>query len=71
MLGLRFGGIFTNELSGAVAALLGFTGLFGGAAHYAAILAGRAKAEVECATAFGFFFGVALGTLVLLTDSLT
>jgi hypothetical protein len=54
MIGLLFGGIFTDELSGAVAALIGFTGLFGGAAHYAAILAGRTKAEVERATAFGF-----------------
>jgi hypothetical protein len=71
MIDLRFGGIFTNELSGAVAALLGFTGLFGGAAHYAAILAGRTKAEVERATGVGFFFGAALGALVLLTDSLT
>jgi hypothetical protein len=71
MIGLLFGGIFTDELSGAVAALIGFTGLFGGAAHYAAILAGRAKAEVERATAFGFFWGFGLGILVLVTDSLT
>lgn len=71
MIGLRFGGIFTDELSGAIAALLGFTGLFGGAAHYAAILAGRGKAEVERATAFGFFVGFGLGILVLVADSLT
>jgi hypothetical protein len=71
MFDLRFGGIFTNELSGAVAALVGFTGLFGGAAHYAAILAGRNKAEIERATAFGFFFGFGLGALVLVVDSLT
>lgn len=71
MIGLRFGGIFTNELSGAVAALVGFTGLFGGAAHYAAILAGRTKGEIERATAFGFFLGFGLGILALLTDSLT
>jgi hypothetical protein len=71
MFGLRFGGIFTNELSGAVAALVGFTGLFGGAAHYAAILAGRDKAETERATAFGFFFGFGLGALALVVDSLT
>jgi hypothetical protein len=41
------------------------------AAHYAAILAGRTKTEIERATAFGFFFGIGLGSLVLLTDSLT
>jgi hypothetical protein len=51
--------------------LIGFTGLFGGAARYAAILAGRTKAEVERATAFGFFWGFGLGILVLVTDSLT
>ena len=71
MIGLRFGGIFTNELSSAIAALLGFTGLFGGAAHYAAILAGRTKAQIERATAFGFFSGFGLGTVILLADALT
>jgi hypothetical protein len=63
-----FGGIFTQALSGAVAALIGFTGLFGGAAHYAAILAGRSEREVERATGFGFFVGCALGVLVLAID---
>jgi hypothetical protein len=71
MISLRFGGIFTNELSGAIAALVGSTGLFGGAARYAAILAGRTEGEVERATAFGFFFGFGLGILALLVDSLT
>lgn len=67
---LVFGGIFTDALSGAVAALIGFTALFGGAAHYAAILAGRTKPEIEHATAIGFFFGFGLGTLVLVIDAL-
>ncbi len=71
MIDLVLGGIFTNELSGAVAALVGFTGLFGGAAHYGAVLAGRRKQEVERATAFGFFVGVGLGVLVLVLDSAT
>lgn len=71
MFGLVFGGIFTSELSGAVAALIGFTGLSGGAARYGAVLAGRTEREVERATAFGFFLGFGLGTLVLLVDSLT
>ncbi len=71
MIGLVFGGIFTDALSGAVAALVGFTGLFGGAAHYGAILASRNKAEIERATAFGFFFGFGLGVLVLVIDSVT
>lgn len=71
MVGLVFGGIFTNALSGAVAALVGFTGLFGGAAHYGAILAGRTRPEIERATAFGFFAGFGLGALVLVIDSTT
>jgi len=71
MITLVLAGIFTNELSGAVAALVGFTGLFGGAAHYGAVLAGRSKAEIERATAFGFFFGAGLGILVLVIDSAT
>jgi len=71
MIGPVFGGIFSNALSGAVAALVGFTGLFGGAAHYGAILAGRTKAETERATALGFFFGFGLGALALVIDSVT
>lgn len=69
MSNLLFGGIFTGALSGAVAALVAFTGLFGGAAHYGAILAGRDKPEIERATAFGFFIGFGLGVLVLVIDS--
>lgn len=61
MVGLALGGIFTDALSGAVAALIGFTGLFGGAAHYAAVLAGRSEREVERATGIGFFLGFGLG----------
>ncbi len=71
MIGLVFGGIFSSALSGAVAALVGFTGLFGGAAHYGAVLAGRTKPEAERATALGFFFGFGLGVLVLVIDSVT
>jgi hypothetical protein len=71
MVGFVLGGIFTQTLSGAVTALIGFTGFFGGAAHYAAILAGRSKRDVERATGFGFFFGCALGALVLAIDALT
>ncbi len=68
LIGFVLGDIFTKTLSGAVAALIGFTGLFGGAAHYAAVLAGRSQREVERATGFGFFFGCALGVLVLTID---
>jgi hypothetical protein len=71
MLGLTLGGVFTDALPGATASLIGFTGLFGGAAHYGAILAGRTKAEVERATAVGFFFGFGLGAFVFAIDSVT
>lgn len=71
MIALSFGGIFTDALSGAVALLIGATGLIAGAARYAAILAGRTEREVERATAFGFFLGFGLGTLALLVDSAT
>jgi len=70
MFALVLGGIFTDALAGAVAALIGFTGLFGGAAHYAAVLAGRSRREVERVTAIGFFLGFALGVVALLIDAL-
>ena len=71
MVGLIFGGIFTDALSGAVATLIGFTGLFGGAAHYAAVLADRSEREVERATGVGFFLGFGFGAFALAIDSLT
>lgn len=71
MIALLFGGIFTDALSGAIAVLIGSTGLIGAAARYAAVLAGRAEREIERATAFGFFLGFGLGTLALLVDSPT
>lgn len=71
MIGLSLAGIFTDALSGAVALLIGSTGLIGGAARYGAVLANRAQREVERATAFGFFLGFGLGTLALLVDSAT
>lgn len=70
MIRLLYGGIFTDALAGAGATLLGFTGLFGGAAHYGAILSGRTKPAIERVTAVGFFFGFGLGVLVLAIDAL-
>lgn len=69
MISLLLGGIFTDVLPGAIAMLIGSTGLIGGAARYAAVLAGRSEREIERATAFGFFLGFGLGTLSLLIDS--
>jgi hypothetical protein len=71
MLVLVYAGVFTDELSGAVAALLAFTGLFGGAAHYGSVLASRPKLKIERATAFGFFVGFTVGALILSLDSVT
>jgi hypothetical protein len=65
-----YAGIFADTASGAVAVLVGFTGLLGGAAHYAAVLANRSELEIERATAFGFFVGFGLGSLGLVIDSL-
>jgi Cu/Ag efflux pump CusA len=64
-----FGGIFTNGLSSAVAALVGFTGLMGSAGRYGAILVKRNEPKVERATAIGFFGGLAIGCIALLVES--
>jgi hypothetical protein len=68
---LVFAGIFTNGLSGAVTLLIGSSGLIGGGAHYAAVLARKTEQEIERATAFGFFLGFGLGVLALLIDTTT
>lgn len=66
MLDLVYAGVFTDELSGAVAVVLGCTGILGGAAHYGATLAGRSRQKVEFITALGFF-----GAFALAIDALT
>lgn len=66
-----FGGIFTNGLAGAVASLVGFTGLVGGVGRYRAILQGRAPNEVDRATALGFFGGLGVGCLAVVIESTT
>jgi hypothetical protein len=68
---LVFGDIFGDTLSGAATLLISSTGLIGGAARYAAVLAGRTDREIERATAFGFFFGFGLGAFALVIDSVT
>ena len=67
---LPIGGVLTENPSDAVTAILAFTGLFGGAAHYGAILARQKKDEVDRATALGFFIGIGLGVLILVRDYL-
>jgi hypothetical protein len=68
---LALGGIFSGGLSGAVAALIGFTGLVGGAGRYGAILLGRMPGEIERATALGFFGGLGIGCFAILIESST
>ena len=68
---LLFASIFTGSLPDALAALVAFTALFGGAARYAAVLADRDESEIEKATAIGFFLGGSVGLLILIRDSLT
>jgi hypothetical protein len=63
-------GILTETLSDGAALVLAITGLFGGSARYAAVLARRTEDEIERATATGFFFGFVLALLGLLVDSL-
>ncbi len=70
-MGLVLGGILTDALSGAVALLIGSTGLIGGAARYTAVLAGRTEREIERATAFGFFLGFGFGAMALVIEAVT
>jgi hypothetical protein len=65
-----FASILTGDLPSSVATLLGVTSLFGGAARYAAVLAGRSEHDVERTTAIGFFVGFGIAVLVLAIDSL-
>jgi hypothetical protein len=64
-------GLFIDSLSGAIAVLVGFTGLFGGAAHYGAVLANRSDRDIERATGLGFFTGAVIGSIALVLDALT
>lgn len=68
---LPLGGVLADAFSGAIPFLVGSSGLTGGAAHYAAVLAGRSEREIDRATAFGFFFGFGLGAFALAIDSIT
>ena len=64
-------GIFTGATSDAFALVLGCTGLLGGAARYAAVLANRDDRAVDRATASGFFFGMVIGVFMLVIDLAT
>jgi hypothetical protein len=63
--------IFPNGLSGAVAVLMGFTGLVGGVGRYGAVLFDLTPSEIDRATALGFFGGLGIGCLAVLIESTT
>lgn len=56
--------------SASAAILLGFSGLMGGACHYAAILWRLPENDVDFTTAIGFFFGLAAAGAILLYEAL-
>jgi hypothetical protein len=47
---------------------VGCTTLIGGAAHYAAVLAGKSQHDVKFKTGIGFFMGMFIGAGSLLFD---
>jgi hypothetical protein len=63
-------GVLIDALSGGVAVVVGFTGLFSGAAHYGAVLVNRSAQDVERMTGFGFFTGLLAGTIAIVLDAL-
>lgn len=63
-------GVLIDALSGSVAVLVSITGLFGGAAHYGAVLANRSDRDVERMTGYGFFAGTLVGFIAIALDAL-
>jgi hypothetical protein len=68
VIGLPFGGIFTEALSGLAAFAALATGLIGGTARYAAVLSGRTEHEIERATAIGFFVGLGVAVMARMSE---
>jgi hypothetical protein len=64
-------GILTEAASDVAALAIASTGLIGGTAHYGALLASKTEAEVESATAIGFFVGLGFGGIALLMEAVT
>jgi hypothetical protein len=56
--------------SASAAILLGFSGLTGGAFHYAAILRRLSERSIELTTAVGFFVGLSTAGFLLLLEAL-
>jgi hypothetical protein len=68
---LPVAGLLIEIASGVLTVLLGFTGFFGGAAHYAAIFARLPRQKVELMTGVGFFLGATFGGVLLLFEALS
>lgn len=64
-------GIVTEAASDTAALAVASTGLPGGTAHYAAVLARRTEPEVELATGIGFFAGLGFVGVALLVEVMT
>lgn len=60
--------IYSEALSSAAALVALATGIIGGAARYAAVLNGRTEHQVERDTAIGFFSGLALAVIALVSE---
>lgn len=63
-------GVFIDALSGPAAVIISFTGLFGGAAHYGAILAKCSDQDIERITGVGFFAGALVAFIAIGLDTL-
>jgi hypothetical protein len=65
---LLIASIHSEALSGAAAVVALATGVIGGAARYAAVLIGRSEHQIERNTAIGFFMGLALAAMALVSE---
>lgn len=60
--------INSEALSGAAAVVALATGVIGGAARYGAVLSGRSENQIERNTAIGFFMGLGLAAIALVSE---
>ncbi len=60
--------LFAGGVPGAVAALVGLTGVLAGAGRYVAVLAGHTGPDLERSTALGFFFGLLVWCIVCIVE---
>lgn len=68
MIELPLAGIYLEAFSSAAALLALSTGLIAGASRYGAVLADRTERMTERATAAGFFLGLGLGLLAIVSE---